>query len=203
MKVLQIFDHAFVLNLETDQARMSNVRELLRRHGIPFERKEGITASAILQGRDRGRLGCMLGHLAIIREARRRRYETVLVMEDDLLFRPNFGELWADVWPQLKDIQYDLFYAYRWRVRVPEHRPVHVVRISGTLCGHFYAVHSRFYDRFISIAERQLSTPYPRPIDTLLFGKKMHIVAPSYNLVGQHGGRSNISLRPRGDNRFE
>lgn len=203
MRVLGCFDHAFVINLSTDRDRMENTRAQLAAVGIPFERREGITACKLLPPKGANRLGCLLTHLAIVREARRRRYGSVVVIEDDIVLRPQFLDLWADVSPSLRSLRYDLLYFYRWKKRVPEHRPLNLVAIDGTLCTHFYAVHSRFYDRYIHIVERQLANPRPKAIDLIFSSKAVRIFATSYNLVGQNAGPSRISLRPRPKIRFE
>jgi hypothetical protein len=194
MAVLDCFDHAFLINIARDVDRMKKARKELDEHRIPFERIEAITASKILRGSSWGNLGCLLTHLSAVRLARRRRYKSIVVIEDDAILRPNFYDYWRDFAPQIKALTYDLFYPYRWTVREEEHRPVRVLKINSTICTHFYAIHSRFYDRYIDLVERQLATPRPKPVDKIFYAKEIKIYAASYNLVGQRAGASSINI---------
>jgi GR25 family glycosyltransferase involved in LPS biosynthesis len=109
MSVLGCFDHAFVLNLPEDAQRMEETQQELSRHKIPFERLAGSTMVGLPKNKYLGNLGCLRSHLSAVRIARERGYKNVLIMEDDVVLRPSFRELWEDVIPQLGGLDSILF----------------------------------------------------------------------------------------------
>jgi GR25 family glycosyltransferase involved in LPS biosynthesis len=190
MAVLDCFDHAFVLNRAQDIDRMNRTREELTRCHIPFERINGITVINRLEAILPGELGCLLAHLRAVRLARKRGYRSIVIFEDDVVLRPDFLDLWKGIPSQLKAIRYDLFYPYQWRSRASHHKDIRIVRFGGTICNHFYAIHSIFYSRYIAIVEKNLATPRPRPIDWMFRSDQLRIYATSFNLAGQRNGIS-------------
>jgi hypothetical protein len=73
-------------------------------------------------------------------------------MDDDVIFRDSFLDLWKRILPQLRDVEYDIFYGYNWRNRGGRAENIDLAIISSTLCTHFYVVNSQFYATFIQIA---------------------------------------------------
>jgi len=192
-KILGCFDHAFVINLPTDIERLAETRRDLARHDIPFETLRGVEIRSYFSSKRNGDIGCLAAHLNAVKEARRRGYENVLIIEDDIVLRPDFGELWTDVLPQMRGLGYDLFYFYNWLKPTPLVRPIQVQQIESTLCTHFYAVHNCFYDRYIALVEAQLLLQAYQPLDWLFHAPEVKVVATSYNLAGQRKAWSKIT----------
>ena len=197
MKILDCFDHAFVINLPTETQRLAETRKEFSRHNISFEVLNGVEPSDYASAKDNGALGCMQAHLQAVEEAWRRGYESILIVEDDVVLRPHFRDFWRDVLPQMRGLRYDLFYFYNWTHPKPLVRPIQVYPIDTTLCSHFYAVHGSFFERFIALVKAELSSSSPRPVDRIFHAPEVSIVATSYNLAGQRPALSRISFEVR------
>jgi hypothetical protein len=192
-KVLGCFDHAFVISLPDQIERLAETRRELARHDIPFEPLRGVEIRSYFSDKKNGDMGCLAAHLQAVKEARRRGYENVLIIEDDIVLRPDFGELWTDVLPQMKGLSYDMFYFYNWLKPTALVRPIRVHPIDSTLCTHFYAVHCSFYDRYVVMVETQLATKVYKVLDWLFHAPEVKVMATSYNLAGQRRAWSKIT----------
>jgi len=181
------FDHVFFINRDRDAHRLQALTARLRVLGVEAERFAPIPDSSPARS-------CALTHAAVVREARTRNLRNVLVLEDDVIFHSEMSDLWPRVAAQLAGIEYDLFYLYRWE-RPADEWPLEVVRVSGTLCSHCYAVHGRYFDRFIDLVESNLH----RPVDLVLRDiREAAIYATSVNLAGQDAGVSLIDQQKKG-----
>ncbi len=194
MSVLGFFDHLFVINLPMNEQRMVETEQQLELHKIPFERLDGVISRRHSSPTTNGLIGCLLGHLNAVKTAQKRNYQSVLIAEDDVALRANFNELWSDVAPQMPGLKYDLFYFYNWMRPLPLVRPIRANPIKTTLCSHFYAVHSSFFDRYIAIVERQIALTDPTHLDQLFHAPEVSCVATSYNLAGQRPAFSDIAF---------
>ena len=191
--VLDCFDGAFVINADDQPERLSKVSLELARVGIPFERHSAITnarPSSLLRASE---VSLTLSHCAIVNMARERRYKNVLILEDDVVFRPDFLEQWKRVSSQVGRLEYDLLYFYDWHAEQLPSEP-HLARIIGTLCTHAYCVSARYYDSFLDTLDRyqQLAA-----IDQMLLRVDAEKWAIVPNLIGQEGGISSIYGAPR------
>jgi len=192
-KALDTFSHAFVINLESDHERMGVLTPRLQAVGIEFERFQALQFEG--SGKREAQRGDAFSHLEVVREARRRKLESVLIMEDDVVFRPDFLKLWAIILPQLQTLDYDIFYGYDWHSASTSAADLRITPIAGTFCSHFWAIHSCFYDTFIEAVELNDQKEAPLPVDTLFRSRKDRVYAPTYNLVGQDAGTSLITKK--------
>lgn len=192
-KVLGAFSHAFVINLESDRERMAALTPRLQTVGIEFERFPALQFEG--SGKREALRGLNLSHLGVVREARRRKLESVLIMEDDAVFRPDFLKLWAIILPQLQTLEYDIFYGYDWHGARSSAADLRITAIESTYCAHFWAIHSRFYDSFIGTVELNEQKETPHAIDAIFTSRDARIYAPTYNLVGQDAGVSLITKK--------
>jgi GR25 family glycosyltransferase involved in LPS biosynthesis len=189
-KVLDVFSHAFVINPPGNKERLALITQRLRDLGIEFERFpalqfDGSSYSEALRGVN-------LSHLEVVKEARRRNLENILIMEDDAIFRPDFLRLWSILLPQLQTLDYDILYGYDWHNTSSSISDVRITPIAGTYCNHFWAIHSDYYDTFIESVELNEKKETPLPIDLIFTCKNARMYAPTYNLVGQDAGVSGL-----------
>ncbi len=169
----------FVINRCVDVERLRAFKARVRALGVDAERFPAIPDPSPVRS-------CSITHAAVVREAQRRNLTSVLILEDDVIFHPWLPKLWPGVAAQLPSVEYDLFYLYRWESPRDEW-PCDVVRASGTLCTHCYAVHSRYFDRFIDLVESNLH----RCVDLVLRDtEETAFYATSVNLAGQDAGIS-------------
>lgn len=134
----------------------------------------------------KGEIGCLLSHRQCVRNAQKMGQPHAWIMEDDAIFRDM--DLWPALMSQLADVEWDIFYPYNWANKL-DVRPAEIKleQMPGTLCTHFWAIHSRFYDGFLKILD-----DWTGPIDRAFIGRTgIRQYAPNYNLVGQD---ANVSL---------
>ena len=211
--ILGNFDHAFLINLDRRPERLEHATEQLNSMGIPFERFAAIEVDTNNGLFSPGAHGCRLSHLACIQLAKERGYESVLLIEDDIVFRDQFLALWKDIEKPLQEADWDIFYAYDWLNRNQISPPYNIClrkaeRNTGT---HFWAIHSRFYDKAIETILRQEAEGKDIPVDAAFAHVKGHfhrdgavwlndgpdcnLYVTNFNLVGQQKNQSDTRSR--------
>lgn len=186
--VLNMFDAAFLINADRDKNRLDETISELTRVGIETERFPAIIDA---EGNDNIRaaeVGLTLSHCAIVELASQRKYKSVLILEDDVIFRDDFPDRWASILPRIEFLTYDLFYFYDWQGPQQNGDP-RLVNIPGTLCTHAYAVSSRYYPAYL---EALRSYRHLGAIDQILLRLPAEKWATVPNLVGQRGGISTV-----------
>lgn len=195
-EVLGVFDRAYVINRDVDVGRMELASKRLAKVGIPFERFSAKCFTDPGKHRWAGLRGTNASHLAVVQTAKEQKLGSVLIMEDDVIFREKFCEMWLQILPKLKNLNYDIFFGYNWRNKRGDPARIKILPLEKTLCTHFWAVRARFYDTFIETALMNESASRPSCIDNIFTSKIARICAPTYNLVGQDEG---ISLVAEGE----
>ena len=114
------FDWIVVISLERRKDRWLRTREQLTRLGINADRLLAVDGR-LLQARSlpirwrfrnppsRGILGCFLSHLTVLRRIERERINSTLVLEDDILFAPDFRQVFLEYWERTPE-EWDLIY---------------------------------------------------------------------------------------------
>lgn len=140
MNPFDFFDRVYVLNLNSRPERWKDVSEELKRVGI-FERVTRIQGVS----NPNPRMGCSLGHLACLKQARKDGAKTPLILEDDVRFFSGFeGALLNAIGSLPKD--WELFYVgYNLdpsssSSKAPEFWGAHLLRIYRCLTTHAYCV---------------------------------------------------------------
>lgn len=126
-----MWNQAYVTNLDIHPQRLKNMSSRLKKIGMSFVRhknlyKTNLNLTKLIQSKfhNKGLLKsnresnpCVkLGHtaryhaeLAIFKDALKKGYESVLVMEDDIYFRPDFIKKISESWKELP-ADWDIFY---------------------------------------------------------------------------------------------
>jgi len=188
-----IFGEIYVINRDADVQRMMKISKRLAEINITFRRFSAKCFISKGNHKSAGMRGLNASHLAIVAEAKNRNFESVLIIEDDAIFRPNFIELWEKIQSELIDLKYDIFYGYNWANCGNNAKDIKITRIQHTLCTHFWAIRACFYEKFIAITESNETINLSRAIDQLFTSTVARIYAPTYNLVGQDAGISTVT----------
>ena len=171
IKTLGLIDRAYVVNRDQDVDRMARTAKRLGNVEIPFIRFSAKCFSDADGHQSAGERGNYASHLEIIETAQKEGLSNVLIMEDDVIFRDDFIDLWNQILPKFKDLEYDIFYGYNWRNKGGRADKIGLALIPSTLCTHFYVVHSRFYATFIQIARANQNTRRAHAIDGIITSK--------------------------------
>jgi len=139
----------------------------------------------------RGSIGCKMSHLAVLKHARRRGFNKILIFEDDVEFTGDLTSLKSTL-QALKD-DFTLLYlsANLYRANIKPVRKGYA-KISNALCAHSYVVNCRDLDYLLSGIERS-----PHEVDVFYkqvqLDKKCFILTPG--ITKQRSDYSNIMER--------
>jgi GR25 family glycosyltransferase involved in LPS biosynthesis len=191
-------DHFFAckvcINLDRRPERWTSMQRKLEQAGIrTVERLSAVDGIRIEVPEAHRNLrpvdyACTMSHLAAVRQARERGAESVLILEDDAFFDPEFPARFAEYVAQLPDDWHMLFLGgYHFQPPMPVNS--HIVRAVETLTTHAYAVRDSLYDEFIRLNEAP-----PRIVDrnNTVLQSRFQCYCFEPNLVGQEGGYSDI-----------
>lgn len=98
IKINSYFDNVYLLNLDKDVDKFKIVKDRLDKEGIIFERFSAVDGNHILDNsydfskfkkgtgmlENKYALGCLRSHIEIIKDAKRRSFNRILVLEDDI-----------------------------------------------------------------------------------------------------------------------
>jgi glycosyl transferase family 25 len=132
--------HAFYINLERRTDRREQIEKELSDKGIDFERFPAIEFP------QQGHIGCSLSHLTLLKIARERKYEAVMMFEDDFEFLVTKEE-WDQLIQRLPASYDVVMLGYNIMESLPYNetfdQAVNVQTTSG------FIVHSKFFNTLI------------------------------------------------------
>jgi len=165
MKLENYVDKVFVINLDSRTDRLELITAELLKTGITdFERFSAIRPTDdMLNGKykdyihnanmtyRRGALGCLLSHMEIIKIAKIRNYDKILIIEDDCKFTGTLDVL-VSALEQLaeKNNAYKLLYLSGNHIKKCTPFLKNVVRVHGTFTTHSYIVTKNAYDEILN-----------------------------------------------------
>jgi len=132
--------HCFFINLDRRVDRRLETEAELAHMGIEAERFSAIERSP-------GGLGCTQSHIEVLKLARARGYETVMVLEDDFSFTVDEREL-SDAFTHLPE-SFDMVLLAFNLIRGDPVTP-YLGRVQEAQTTGGYIIHSRYYDTLIN-----------------------------------------------------
>ena len=95
--VNEVFPHKVCINLDRDRDSWERLQAALTRHDILVVRRVSAVDGSRLElpatwRHSAGAYGCLLSHLQVVRDARKRGLPSLLILEDDVAFDPSFSE---------------------------------------------------------------------------------------------------------------
>jgi GR25 family glycosyltransferase involved in LPS biosynthesis len=136
-----------------------------------------------------GAYGCLLSHLAVVKQARENGMPDVLIFEDDAFFARGFDVRFSRYMGQVPG-DWDLLFLGGNHSIEPLTISRNVVHVSSTLTSHAYAIKNTAYDYFIRYNE---NFPNIFDINNTHLQKIFRCYCFRPNLVGQEQGLSDIS----------
>src|SRR2546423_2011812 len=115
-----------------------------------------------------GAYGCLQSHLAVVREARAQERESVLIMEDDVVFADEFREKFQERVHRLPS-DWDMLYFGCLHYEPPEPAAPGIARLRLSFSTFMYAVRQTVYDAFIFLNQRER---YPVDRNNLFLQKR-------------------------------
>ena len=142
-----------------------------------------------------------LSNLRALHIASARKYKSVLIMEDDIVFRQDFNRYWDQLVPQIEKAPWEIIYGYDWTNKNQFSPPesIKLQRNHFTPCCHFWAIHSRIYEYAIYCLESNDKCQESLVLDDIFsYDSTVARYAPNYNLVGQRVNESDTKSRWQG-----
>lgn len=176
---LGFFDRVYVINLKSRSDRREEMADQLARIGLSFDAPNVQLWEASRPAEaggfpSIGTYGCFMSHLRVLRDARDRGLKSVLILEDDFNFTPEFLTLMPQVQRQLTHSVWGMFYgSYTLYGELPALSDAACVQVDPglavgtTAC---VAVHGLWLQPLIDYLEAMLQRPAGDPA-----GGPMHV----------------------------
>lgn len=193
-----LYDHIFVVNLDSRKDRLESVTKELE--GFKWERFSAVKSQEVpdwfmILNKDKeyriGSYGCLQSHYNIIKLARERNYNRVLILEDDTGFKNSIDILYKAV-EQLnsKNLKWGLLYLSGNHMEPTVRIDENVVKCIKTYTTNSYIVDSSVYDMILDDIQR-----WPAEIDVFyskVIQKKVNCYCTRPHVTYQKSGRSDI-----------
>jgi GR25 family glycosyltransferase involved in LPS biosynthesis len=162
MKTLNdCFEKIYCVNLERRPERWDLCKEAFSQYNINVERYEAVdgTKHDRVGRMSHGEVGCLLSHLNILKKCKEDNVSNVLILEDDVEFRPNFDKLFSEYIEEVPE--WDILYlgathalCYPYMNRPPIKVTDHVYKVYNAHATHAYAINSSCYDLLIDFVSK-------------------------------------------------
>jgi GR25 family glycosyltransferase involved in LPS biosynthesis len=137
------------INLDQRTDRNEEIQAELTKKGLEFIRFPAISNTM-------GSIGCNESHLAVLKEARAKGWESVLILEDDFSFTCN-QQAMESGFAAIDELGpwHVILFAYNSLMTKPHNQRFVRIMEAQTTAG--YMVHNSFYDRLIEVWEEGLT----------------------------------------------
>jgi glycosyl transferase, family 25 len=185
----ELFPYRVCINLDRRPERWRRMRRRLSRHGLaPVERFPAVDGAGLTPPAGwedpAGAYGCLLSHVAAVREAERRGAPSVLIFEDDAAFSPDFMARFAACAAELP-ADWAMLHLGGLHELDPVPVSERVARLTSTYSTYAYAVRHTAYAAFLALNGQALA-----PVD--YNNRELQKELPCYgfvpNLVWVDGG---------------
>lgn len=208
--VLGVFDGAMVIHAPSlVPERRASFESELRRVGIAsFEIIDAVEVDEALRERynytrpphqDSARALSFLFSLdKAIERAQNSALNSVLLMQDDIVFREGFDELWKAVKDEVLRTDWDMLFFYRWHsqaIREPWGR-MRLVPIEHTLCSHCVGIKAAVFENYRSVLQSVIAASEMEDTSAtfrMLRDRGIRPYATNRNLAGQGNFASALS----------
>ena len=144
---------AYIINIPVRKDRYDHITEEVKK--LPIVQYQIIEAIV-----DETKT-CFQSHLKCIRLAKKNKLPYVLVLEDDATFTEDCLPTLQQALAEIAEMDWDILY-----LGANLHSPAYAVsdrlyKLTGAYCAHAYIVHSRFYDKILSLPhDREMDVHY-------------------------------------------
>ena len=149
----KLFPHKACLNLDRDLDSWEGLQAVFARHDIRGVRRVSAVNGSRLElpaswRHSPGAYGCLLSHLQVVRDARKRGLPSLLILEDDVQFDPSFSEKFQ-VFVKGLPADWDMVFLGALHREDPVPLADNVARIRRAYSTYAYALRGSIFDAFI------------------------------------------------------
>jgi GR25 family glycosyltransferase involved in LPS biosynthesis len=169
MKLFDYFDKVYCINLDRREDRLENFKKEVEKYDLgEFERFSAYDGKTLDMSKydtrlNPGELGVILSNIDIINDAKEKKYNNILIVEDDCIFTDEILNIqeYFNVLPNNWEMLY-MGGNHNTHMGVPEPIKINdkVVKLHSTYSAHFVGIKSNMYDTIKVILER-----YREPLD--------------------------------------
>tara|TARA_R110002096_G_scaffold82501_1_gene192008 strand:+ start:234 stop:875 length:642 start_codon:yes stop_codon:yes gene_type:complete len=161
-----LIDKVYLINLATRPDRLQRVKERLECLDIKYERLEAIDGKTIEPHHHLkpGEVGCNMSHVSALRDAKRNNYGSILILEDDVVFKEDILERFNEGYKRVPD-DWEIIFLGGDHIRPPTKISEHIVKCNFTFNTHAYIIRDVAYEKLLAKAKRmsaQIDTVYAR-----------------------------------------
>lgn len=184
------FDQIYYINLDNRTDRLNSISQQLLENNISAKRVRGIIPDDNPHPINNGQLGCLLSHLSIITDAMINNYNSILILEDDTIFKKNFISLFSRLIYYLPT-QWHMIYLCGNHFGGIEHVNDYIYKSNGTLSTNAYGINKSIFHRLYAALTTK---PYNSPVDSIYCSLHKDVLAyvSVPNLCYQMAGFSDI-----------
>ena len=152
--VNEVFPHKVCINLDRDLDSWDQLQTSLTQHDFVYgvRRVSAVDGSRLelpaIWRHSAGAYGCLLSHLQVVRDARKRGLPSLLILEDDVLFDPSFNEKFP-VFMKGVPADWDMVFLGALHREDPVPVAENVVRVCHAYSTYAYALRNSIFDAFI------------------------------------------------------
>jgi hypothetical protein len=163
------FPQKICINLARRSDRWAKAQAQFRQHQIEVGRWDALDGATVKVPPHwryaPGAYGCVHSHLAAVRDAAARSYESILIFEDDVELHPRFRVLFSQFMAQVP-ANWDALYFGGIHRSDPLFLKANVVRLRKTNSTYAYALRNNIFEAFIELNE-QLQQPVDETMKAL------------------------------------
>ena len=140
---LQDFDHYYCINLKTREDRKKECQNIFFSLGLNvtfFEAIPGNTVKNVSTKISTGNIGCCMSHYKLWQEIQNKKYENVLIMEDDVEFHHNVAFLFENFYEEVPSDWELLYFGGNHCKEKLNFISEHIHKLKKTYTTHCYAL---------------------------------------------------------------
>jgi len=183
----KLVDNVYAINLPGSTDRRANIDKQCFDIGTHYQLWPAIDGRAEnvewhesdyaknVHGWTQGAAGLVYTTINIIKDAKEKGYKSILILEDDIVFRPRIYETAVDAMKHLPE-DWELFHLAAQHFKTPG-RKGNLLQLEGAWSCQAYMVHERAYDMYLEWLEL-----VDRPIDSIT-AEKFHPRGKSFSTI--------------------
>lgn len=185
----KLFDKVYAINLKSSEDRRNNIYSQCHNIGTHFELVEAVDGreenvywvknewNSKYDGWTQGAAGLVHTTIGIIKDAKKNKYKSIMIMEDDIVFKPNAYAKAKLISKSLPD-NWNLFHLAQQNYSgKPLARVGEIYKLKSSWSCQIYAINENVYDEYLEWLEL-----VDRPIDSIT-SKIIHPKGNSYSSI--------------------
>ena len=169
----KLVDKVYAINLAESEGRRNNILSQCHKIGTHFELVEAVNGveenvewvqnefNKKHEGWTQGAAGLVHTTKGIIQDAKDKGYKSIMIMEDDIVFKENAYKEGKKLFNQLPD-NWELFHLASQNYKGRHRRLGDLIRLTGAWSCQIYMIHERIYDEYLEWLDL-----VDRPIDSI------------------------------------